>query len=140
MNPETKSLWDPPRLSRSIVLATPSYWTAYVFAAFQAEGGEDADSEFTNTKGVSTHSDGSTSAFWTWGSAYTGMAAIFQEVIRDGLYEEELTVTHEIAHTLGVPHLGDDDVPGDGGLMDKTEQGPSFLPASLKRLREYSGP
>ena len=70
------------------------------------------------------------------------MAAVFVEVIRDAYpsYQEERTVGHEIAHTLGAPHLGEASVPGDGGLMDETEQGPAFLAESLKTLREYVEP
>ncbi len=141
-NPEDKTQWDPARLLRGLPVPTSEYWTAYVFSAFQAEAAQDADSEQTNTKGVSTHPDGSTAAFWTWGSAYTGMCTVFQEVLDDayGVVAEQRTVAHEIAHCLGAPHLGQQQTPGDGGLMDHTEQGPSFLPESLERLRRYDGP
>jgi hypothetical protein len=142
MDPETKSQWDPPRLARIYPVSTAPFWTVYVFSAFQAEANEDADAELTNTKGANTHENGSTSAFWLWGSGYTGMVAVYQEVIRDAYpsYQEQRTVAHEIAHTLGIPHLGADSIPGDGGLMDKTEQGPDFYAESLRDLRKYVEP
>ena len=70
------------------------------------------------------------------------MVAVFAEVLRDAYLQiqKERTVAHEIAHTLGVPHLGDPIVAGDGGLMDETDQGPAFLAESLKKLRKYVEP
>ncbi len=70
------------------------------------------------------------------------MAAIFSETLRDGYSDAQVprTVAHEIAHTLGAPHLGALAVPGDGGLMDETEQGPEFLAETLETLREYVQP
>lgn len=49
-------------------------------------------------------------------------------------------MAHEIAHTLGAAHLGALAVPGDGGLMDETEQGAEFLAETIKSLREYVEP
>ena len=70
------------------------------------------------------------------------MAAIFAETLRDGYSDAQRsrTVAHEIAHTLGAPHLGDSAIPGDGGLMDETEQGPAFLAETLDGLRDYVEP
>ena len=145
MNAESKSSWDPGRLVlRGLPVCTSDYWTVYTFSAFQALASKDADSEWVNTKGVNTHPDGSTRPPWTWHErdTYTGMVAIFAEVLRDAYPEiqRERTVAHEIAHTLGAAHVGDPDLPGSGGLMDETEQGPAFLAESLKALREYVEP
>lgn len=141
--PEDKTNWDPGRLVlRGLAVSTADFWTVYVFSAFQPERGSDCDPEVAGTKGATTHEEGATSAHWTWGTSYTGMAAIFAETLHDGYpaFQVPRTVAHEIAHTLGAPHLGDPDTPGDGGLMDKTDQGPLFLAQSLKRLREYVEP
>ena len=127
---------------RGLPVSTSDYWTVYTFSAFQALASKDADSEPLSTKGVNTHPDGSTDPPWNWSNSYTGMVAIFAEVLRDAYPEiqKERTVAHEIAHTLGAPHLGVLSIAGDGGLMDETEQGPAFLAESLKTLRDYVEP
>jgi len=142
MNSGNPAQWDPARLSRGLPIPTSDYWSVYVFSAFQEDDDEDADSETLNTKGINTHSDGSTTPALIFGSPYTAIAAIFKETLDDayGVAAEQRTVAHEIAHCLGAPHLGVKNTPGDGGLMDETEQGPDFLAESLKRLREYAGP
>ena len=143
MKPEKKTNWDPGRLVlRGLPISTSNYWTVYTFSAFQGLATHDADTEPFSTKGVNTHPDGSTDPPLLWSDSYTGMVAIFAEVLRDAYLEiqKERTVAHEIAHTLGVPHLGDPDVPGSGGLMDERDQGPAFLAESLNTLREYVEP
>lgn len=143
MNPEKKTTWDPGRLVlRGLPVATSNYWTVYTFSAFQGLPSKDADSEPFSTKGVNTHPDGSTDPPLLWDDSYTGMVAIFVEVLRDAYPEiqKERTVSHEIAHTLGARHIGDPDDPGSGGLMDEKEQGPAFLGESLNTLRDYVEP
>ncbi len=141
--PETKANWDPGRLVlRGLPVSRATFWTVYIFSAFQAEASADCDGEGTGTKGATTHREGSTSPPLLWGDSYTGMAAVFSETLRDGYADVQAprVVAHEIAHTLGAPHLGAHAIPGDGGLMDETEQGPAFLAESLKTLREYVEP
>lgn len=62
------------------------------------------------------------------------MSAIFKETLDDayGVQAEQLTVAHEIAHTLGVAHGTE--------LMDPFNQTPDFSPDSLDELRDYNGP
>jgi len=134
MEPSDNTQWDAARLSRGLSIPVDVYWTVYVFSAFQAEDSEDADGEDTATKGINTHPDGSTTEPLLWSSTYRAMVAIFKEALDDayGATSERITVAHEIAHTLGVPH--------GTGLMGETTQTNAFSLDSLVELRSYNGP
>jgi len=134
MTPETASSWDPARLVlRGLPVSTPDFWTVYVLSAFQAERHEDYDGETFATKGISTHEVGDTTG--KWGSSYTGLCAIFLEGLRECCLEvqQRITISHEIAHTLGADHTAT-------GLMHATTQTSDFSAESLAELREYQGP
>ncbi len=138
VHPDMMDLWTRFTPLRALPVSTPSYWTVQVISAFQPEREEDGDPtlEFDSgagtTKGISTHS--SSGATYSYlGSAYTGMAAVFREVVRDGSLSEPLTVVHEVAHTLGCPHTPQ-------GIMKSTNQGDWFTEDSVAVLRTFLGP
>jgi hypothetical protein len=128
----TNSYFEPFAAVRSpnLPISTEPFWTALIGSGFQSNTSEDADPEALVTKGASPHGNGNPDA-----GSLTGICVIFVETIYDagGSGQGEI-IAHELAHTLGVPHNA-------GGLMDEhPAAGSVFLPADLKRVREYSHP